>query len=151
MVTTSDVGAGVIWAGTVATYPELLKRRWNVGAGEGSPLPTLEFGSPRWRWIPEMLETYGSPEESPEFYASISPNTYLADLSGPIQLHHGTADTSVPVEYSEMLESQIQVEGMPVELFTYEGDNHNISVNFGSAMARSIRFFDTYVKGVDRE
>jgi dipeptidyl aminopeptidase/acylaminoacyl peptidase len=151
MVTTSDVRAGVIWAGTVATYPELLKRRWNASAGEGSPLPTLESDSPRWRWIPEMLETYGYPEENPAFYASISPNTYLADLSGPIQLHHGTADASVPVEYSEMLGTQTEAAGKPAELFTYEGDNHNISASFGRAMARSIRFFDIHVKETDGE
>ena len=39
---------------------------------------------------------------------------------------------------------------MPVELYIYEGDNHNISVNFATAMARSIQFFDTHVKGTDR-
>jgi dipeptidyl aminopeptidase/acylaminoacyl peptidase len=55
------------------------------------------------------------------------------------------------VEYSERLETQIQAAGKPVELFVYEGDNHNISVNFGRAMARSIQFFDTYVKGAGRE
>jgi dipeptidyl aminopeptidase/acylaminoacyl peptidase len=98
-----------------------------------------------------MLAVHGSPEENPTFYAAISPNTYLSDLSGPVQLHHGTADTSVPVEYSEMLASQIQAVGEPVELFTYQGDNHNISVNFGRAMARTIRFFDQHVKGVDGE
>jgi dipeptidyl aminopeptidase/acylaminoacyl peptidase len=85
--------------------------------------------------------------ENPAFYDAISPNSYLSDLSGPIQLHHGTADTSVPVEYSEALYAQIQAVGLPSELFIYEGDNHNISVNFARAMARSIQFFDTHLKG----
>jgi dipeptidyl aminopeptidase/acylaminoacyl peptidase len=147
MVTTPDVKAGVLWAGTVASFSDLLQRRWGSDADSDSPLPTLAPDSPRWRWVNDMLETQGSPEENPAFYAAISPNTYLADLSGPIQLHHGTADASVPVEYSELLAQQIQAAGGNVELYTYEGDNHNISANFGRAMTRSIRFFDTHVKG----
>jgi dipeptidyl aminopeptidase/acylaminoacyl peptidase len=149
MVTTSDVKAGVIWAGTVASYAELLERRWGLGAGSDNPLPTLEPGSRRWAWVPELLEAYGTPAENPTFYAAISPNSYLADLSGPVQLHHGTADTSVPVAYSEMLHAQIQEAGQPVELFIYARDNHNISANFRRAMARSVVFFDTHVKGLD--
>jgi fermentation-respiration switch protein FrsA (DUF1100 family) len=151
MVTTSDIKAGVIWAGTVASYPELFERRWHSGDGGNQPLPTLDPNSRRWRWLPEMLETYGTPQQNPAFYASISPNSYLNDLSGPIQLHHGTADTSVPVEYSETLQTQIQAVAGPVELYVYKGDNHNISANFSTAMARSVQFFDTYVKGANSE
>ena len=146
MVTTSDIKAGVIWAGMVASYPDLLGRWRRLSDSADNPIPTPAPNSRRGRWRQEMLETYGPPKENPEFWAAISPNSYLSDLSGPIQLHHGTADTSVPVEFSETLQTQIQAVGKPVELFTYEGDNHNISLNFGSAMARSIQFFDTYVK-----
>ena len=92
---------------------------------------------------------YGSPDENPEFWAAISPTSYLADLSGPIQLHHGTADSSVPVEFSETLNDEMEARGLPVELYTYEGDNHNISDSFTPAMQRSIQFFDEYVKGDD--
>jgi dipeptidyl aminopeptidase/acylaminoacyl peptidase len=150
MVTISDIKAAVIWAGTVASYVDLFERRWDLAGGGDNPLPTLEPDSPRWRWVPGMLKTYGSPEENPAFYAAISPNTYLSDLSGPVQLHHGTADTSVPVEYSETLYAQIQAVGKPVELYTYESDNHNLSANFSTAIARSIQFFDTHLKGIER-
>jgi fermentation-respiration switch protein FrsA (DUF1100 family) len=147
MVTTSDIKAGVIWAGVVASYPDLFQR-WHRSDDNGdNPVPTPDSSGRRGRWRRELLETYGSPEENPEFWAAISPNSYLKDLSGPVQLHHGTADTSVPVEFSEALQAQIQAVGKPVELYLYEGDNHNISVNFGTAMQRSIQFFDTYVKG----
>jgi len=62
MVTTSDVKAGVIWAGTVASFPELFKRRWGTDTAGANPLPTLEPNSHRWSWLPAMLETYGTPE-----------------------------------------------------------------------------------------
>jgi dipeptidyl aminopeptidase/acylaminoacyl peptidase len=62
-------------------------------------------------------------------------------------LHHGTSDTSVPIEFSALLYEQIQNVGGDVAYYTYEGDNHNLSVNFSDAMFRSITFFDTYVKG----
>jgi uncharacterized protein len=33
-----------------------------------------------------------------------------------------------------------------VELYLYEGDNHNISHSFSIAMQRTIEFFDRYLK-----
>ena len=87
----------------VASYPDLFER-WRRPDSDGeNPAPTPDPTSRRGRWRRELLETYGSPEENPGFWAAISPNSYLGDLSGPIQLHHGTADSSVPVEFSEIL------------------------------------------------
>ncbi len=145
MVVSPDVKAGVIWAGVVASYPDLLnnwRRRNPTPTGIISPFP----GSRRWR--DELVQNFGSPESNPEFWNSISANSYLSDISGPIQLHHGTADSSVPVAFSLKLEEQILAAGKTVELYTYEGDDHNISQNFSSAMQRSIEFFDKYVKNI---
>jgi len=82
----------------------------------------------------------------PQFWDSISANTYLADLSGPLQLHQGTADTEVPVTFAETLAQGIQAAGKSVELYTYQGDNHDLSKSFDLAMSRTIQFFDTYLK-----
>jgi dipeptidyl aminopeptidase/acylaminoacyl peptidase len=148
MVVTGDIKAGVIWAGVVGSYQDMLERWRRRAAGNDEATSTPDPNSNRRRWRQELVETYGTPEENPEFWNSISPNSFLADLSGPIQLHHGTADESVPVEFSEALYDQIEtVGGETVELYTYEDDNHNISNNFNTAMARSLQFFDTYVKG----
>ncbi|MGZ9221493.1 MAG: alpha/beta hydrolase family protein [Anaerolineales bacterium] len=140
MVVTGDIKAGVIWAGVVASYPDMLTR-WRRGTAS-SPTSTP---SPRsWRY--SLVQEYGSPEENPEFWSSISANSYLSDLSGPIQLHHGTADADVPLEFSELLFYQIIEAEQYVELYKYEGDNHNISNYFSQAMQRTIEFFDRYVK-----
>jgi dipeptidyl aminopeptidase/acylaminoacyl peptidase len=142
MVVSLDVKAGVIWAGVVGSYPDLLTR-WRRSGG---PTPTPGSSSRR-RWRSDWLVAYGTPEENPEFWYTVSANSYLADLSGPVQLHHGTADESVPLEFSEILYQEIQEAGKTVELYTYQGDNHNISNSFGQAMTRTIEFYDSYLKG----
>ncbi|MCP4358775.1 MAG: prolyl oligopeptidase family serine peptidase, partial [Chloroflexi bacterium] len=146
MVTNGDIKAGVIWAGVVASYPDLFER-WRRANRDGNIFPTPDPNSRRGRWRRELFETYGPPDENPEFWWAVSPNSYLNDLSGPIQLHHGTADSSVPVEFSETLYNQMQEVGQSAELYIYEGDNHNISDSFTTAMQRSIQFFDEHVKG----
>ena len=93
-----------------------------------------------------LLDEYGAPAENPEFWASISANSFVSDLSGPVQLHHGTADADVPLLFSELLNDQIAAAGGSVELYTYDGDDHNISASFNAAMQRSIAFFDEHVK-----
>jgi uncharacterized protein len=143
MVVTKDIKAGVIWAGVVASYPDLLSK-WRRGSSlTPSPFPTT---SNRGGWRRGFISQYGTPEENPTFWNSISSNTYLADISGPVQLHHGTADYSVPVEFSEILSDQMIKAGKEVELYTYPGDDHDITANFGTAMQRSVDFFDIYLK-----
>ncbi|HHY58469.1 MAG TPA: alpha/beta fold hydrolase [Chloroflexi bacterium] len=141
MVTDPDIKAGVIWAGVVADYPDLLTK-WR--RSNNTPAPAVTTQARRWRT--QLQEQYGAPEDNPEFYASISANSYLADLSGPIQLHHGTADASVPYEFSATLLAQLEAAGQVGELYTYAGDDHNISQGFSEAMARSLAFFDQHVK-----
>lgn len=142
MVVRDDIKAGVIWAGVVVSYPDLISL-WRRGNG---PTPTPDPNSNRGRWRISLIEQYGYPEENPEFWASISSNSYLDDLSGPIQLHHTTGDATVPYIFSEILADEMTQAGQFVDLNIYDGDDHNISQNFNTAMERSLFFFDEYVK-----
>lgn len=137
MVVSNDIKAGVIWAGVVARYPDLFTR-WNPGVRVTAASP----GS----WVYSLEQAHGSVEQNPAFWNSISANAYLKDLDGPIQLHHGTGDTVVPWEFSEMLYNEMLAADQVVEFYTYEGDNHNISNYFDQAMQRTIEFFDRYLK-----
>ena len=111
--------------------------------------PNSALPTPRFRWRSLWADSYGTPQDNPEFWDTISSNSYLNDLSGPLQLHHGTADETVPLEFSEILHQEIQEAGGSVELYTYPGDNHNISNSFGQAMTRTIEFYDRYLKGIE--
>jgi dipeptidyl aminopeptidase/acylaminoacyl peptidase len=140
MVISKDIKVAVIWAGVVASYPEMLYNWRRTGSFTPSP------SSSGVGWRSGWIETYGTPEQNPTFWASVSANSYLSDLSGPIQLHHGTSDEDVPLDFSIRLAEQIRAVGGDVELYTYEKDNHNISRYFNLAMDRSIQFFDRVLK-----
>lgn len=145
MVVSQEIKAGVIWGGVVVSFEDLFTLWRRSSDDDGStptPDPTRLARSFRNLWF----EQYGSFEENPAFWDSISSNSYVSDLSGPIQLHHGTADSSVPFEFSQILHSEIEAAGLPTELHLYEGDNHNISLQFWTAMERSVAFFDEHVK-----
>jgi len=138
MVISDDIKVGVIWAGVVVSHTDLMTR-WR------RPIPATIPQRVR-RWRQELIDAYGTPDENPAFWASLSANTYLSDLSGPIQLHQGTADADVPLEFTEILNDEMIAAGQPVEIHIYEGDNHNLSINFNTVMARSVEFFDRHLK-----
>jgi len=140
MVISDDVKVGVIWAGVVASYQDLLYN-WRR-TGSFTPSPSSRGIGWRTRWI----EEFGTPEQNPAFWDSVSATSYLTDLSGPIQLHHGTEDEDVPLEFSIRLAELSHTAGQTADLYTYEGDNHNISGNFATAMTRTIEFFDAVLK-----
>lgn len=140
MVISQDIKVGVIWAGVVASYPDLVYNWRRTGSFTPSP------SSSGRGWRSGWLEQYGTPEENPVFWDSVSANSYLADLSGPLQLHHGTEDEDVPLDFSIRLAEQTRAAGKMADLYTYEGDNHNIATNFYTAMGRTIEFFDFILK-----
>jgi len=147
MVVSKDIKAGVIWGGVVGSYEDMMNR-WRRATG--TPNPTIPLPSGARRWRQELVARFGDPAENPEFWKSISATSYLMDISGPLQIHHGQSDTSVPVEFSETLHALMQSAGKSSELFVYPGDDHNISHNLSTALNRSVTFFDTNVKGGDQ-
>lgn len=136
MVADQGIRAGVIWAGVVASYEELF-RSWFR-----SPSPN------RSGWRSSMVEHYSTPDDNPAFWNALSANSFVDELTGPIQIHHGTGDTTVPYSYSVLLDEQIRAVGGDVELYLYERDDHNIAANRDGALALSVVFFNQWVAGL---
>jgi len=139
MVISHAIKAGVIWSGVVGSYSDLL---YNWRRRGPTPTPPPEARGWRAGWINQ----YGTPEQNPGFWNSVSANAYLPDLSGPLQLHHGTADAEVPLAFSEKLAADIQATGGIVDFYTYSGNDHNLAQSFDLAMSRTIKFYDRYLK-----
>ena len=120
MLVDPDLKAGCLWAGVVASY-DVLATDWN--RSPDTPRPALDPLNRR-------------------YLRALSPNAYLEDLNGrPIQLHHGTADEDVPYAFQKALADDLRATGQSVEAYRYEGDNHNLSRNLYTALARSVAFF----------
>lgn len=161
MVVSDEIKAGVIWSGAIAPYPEIISR-WGFGRREGGNDVSAENSIPErngpsdrtvqgWGlsfgdWVEDFTKQYGTPEQNPEFWRTISPNSYLSDLSGPLQIHQGTEDWMVPQEWSEDFIREMDEASMPYEFYIYAGDDHNLSGNYWEAMQRTVAFFDQYVK-----
>jgi uncharacterized protein len=137
MVSGADIKAGVIWAGVVGSYPDLLA----LWERQPSLLPIQAAG-----WRDALLAVVGPPDQNPIFWNAISPTNYLAYLSGPLQLHHSSGDASVPAEFSSRLAQQVQAAGITADYYEYAGDDHSLSLHAATALARSLAFFDYYLK-----
>lgn len=130
LVITKNIKAVVIWSGVVGTYQDLLETyRTKVPW-----LPLMDD--------PALVKNRGLPSTNPEFWNKLDAYNYLKDITAPIQLHHGTADEEVPIEFSIHLKNELEKAGKTVEFYQYPGDKHNLSgANFYTAIQRSIDFF----------
>ncbi len=131
MIINPQIKAGNIWAGVVGPYDLIFSDlpRWGSGAADNDPRA-------------HMLAKYGPPDRNLALYRAISPNAFLPDLKGrPLQLHHGTGDTHVPISFSQALASGLKAAKQPYTLFTYPGDDHNLTRNLSVALKRSVEFF----------
>lgn len=137
MVVGEDVKAGVIWAGMAGSYDELVAL-WEERQRD-LPAQSRQLGN-------ALIAMLGTPAENPLFWDAVLLDQHLADLSGAIQLHHSSTDESIPVTFARALAQQLEAAGQPVEYYEYSGDNHNLTANFDTAIARSLAFFDLYLK-----
>ncbi|MEX1997822.1 MAG: alpha/beta fold hydrolase [Candidatus Andersenbacteria bacterium] len=127
-----DIKASSFWAGVVGSYEDMFETYID-------DIPFLSNDNN------PLVQAHGLPSNNRDFWDKIDPYTYLSDITIPIQLQHGTNDSSVPVELSRSLEEALESAGKDVEYFEYMGDDHNISRNSGVAWQRTIDFFKEHL------
>ncbi|MBP9686287.1 MAG: prolyl oligopeptidase family serine peptidase [Candidatus Doudnabacteria bacterium] len=128
LVVTQGIKAASLWAGVVGSFQDMLETY-------NAKIPFLQ------NLDHELITQNGLPSENPEFWDMLEPYRYLGDITARVQLQHGTADASVPVELSRRLTEELKKIGTPVEYFEYAGDNHNLSKSFTPAWNRTVEFF----------
>ena len=136
MLVEPDVAAGVIWAGAVYSYDDMVRYAiQDPSFRRDEQATTIRRGA-------LLRETYGEPDTTQPFWEAVSLSKNFEFLAALLQLHHALNDGVVNVGYSQDLAAVLEETGKPYEYFTYEGGGHNIeSPYFGDAMQRTIQFF----------
>lgn len=89
-----------------------------------------------------QIETaYGSPEANPQFWSEVSPRTYADRIEVPVLVHHGTADTTCPIEWADATVAALQQAGTDVTYLRYPGEGHAFSAAWADSMATTVTFF----------
>ena len=71
---------------------------------------------------------------------------HLEKISAALILHHGTADASVPFEWSLQLNNRLNALGKDSRLHLYKDNDHELSLNDQKTLAieRDVTFFNQH-------
>lgn len=75
---------------------------------------------------------------------------YFVDITASMQLHQGTADEAVPIEWSNEFYGEMKGLGKEIEYFKYEGDEHYLQGGWDQAAERSLEFYKSKVSKVSK-
>lgn len=71
---------------------------------------------------------------------------YLDRIKAPIQIHQGTGDDAVRVEWTSAFVKQLKSLNIEVDYFQYPGADHNLTPGWNTVVARDLAFFRKHLK-----
>ncbi len=72
-----------------------------------------------------------------DFWVSATKTPQAEGITTPYQIHHGGADTTVPIIYDQRLDSLLQARGVEQQMFVYPGYSHT-DITFDTTMLRRV-------------
>ena len=98
------------------------------------------------QWTLDDAVIYGSPNDNPDGYRMVSPFYFLDLVSMPVQIHHGSLDGTLPVQWSRDLAADLELLGKTVEYYEYpEGEHSFFDADYDLFLQRNLTFFSTYL------
>jgi dipeptidyl aminopeptidase/acylaminoacyl peptidase len=141
-----SMGGGVVY-NTLVVEPGLVDAAVVFAPVSSRPEENIDqFQRPNGDPIVAEIETeHGTPEENPKFWREASPLTYVDRVTEPLLIHHGTADDTCPLAWSERTAAAFEKAGKDVELVKYEGEGHTFAPQWPASMDRTMAFFDRHL------
>ena len=153
------IKAAVLYSPVSADFADVINR-WGPGCFGDIAQGELILGCNSSDIIPEnlpreMQEAYRFAASDADMLRETSPYYHLDYVNVPLQIHYGTEDgtylSGTPPQWSVKLTQALRDAGKQAELYQYEGEGHSfIGQPWFDFMARTLRFFDQYVKNSSR-
>ncbi len=143
LVINHDFQAAVLMAGVVGSYSDLINW-WNARVATGVLTTPNDIETDQ--LVNQMVALHGTPDSNPGFWNPIDPTQFVSDVSVPVLIQVGTADTVVPPSFSQEFTARLQSAGKSATLHVYPGADHNLSPDTAAAIQEAIAFFDQALK-----
>lgn len=141
-----SMGGGVAWR-IATTQSDLVDAYVQFAPVSADERDNFEKWTKRNTETAQQIESlHGTPTENPTFWDNISPIHFFRNISAPILIHHGTADDSVPLAWSQRAAEVLQREGKDSTLEVYPNEPHEFIDAWPTVMQRTTTFFDKHVK-----
>ncbi|HEY9565840.1 MAG TPA: alpha/beta fold hydrolase, partial [Nocardioides sp.] len=135
-----SMGGGVVY-NALAVSPGLVDAAVVFAPVSSDMVDNFErWGRPNAPLARRIIEEYGEPADEPEFWAGLSARTYFERVSEPVMIHHGTADDSCPIAWSEETVAALEAEGKDVTYHVYQDEQHAFGPQWPLSMERTVAF-----------
>ena len=90
-----------------------------------------------------VAQEYGLPGEkgSAKFWRQISARTYFDRITEPVQVVHGTSDSTCPPPWARASYRALKEAGVDARLVWFQGEEHAFGPQFFDAMVTTTRYF----------
>lgn len=131
------VDAGVVWAPVSSDVRDNFERWIRPDPGRAGIAQ-------------EIIRRYGDPgSRRPavrRFWRGASPRTYVDRITEPVMVHHGTADDTCPIRWSNATVRAMRVAGVEVDYRVYDREGHAFGPQFLTSMERTDRFLRRHLR-----
>ena len=126
---TGDEIPTTLWAPVTATFPYSILFYTNESPDEG-------------KYIRSELSKFEDLYDASLFSFTNFPER----INAPLQIHQGTADDAIPVEWTESFVAKMRAIEKEVEYFEYPGADHNLRPDWDRVVIRDIDFFKSFIQ-----
>jgi dipeptidyl aminopeptidase/acylaminoacyl peptidase len=125
------VGAASVWAAVSSREDENFDHFIRDDPGDRQDL------------VRYVADEYGLPGDpgSAKFWRQISARTYFDRITEPVQVVHGTSDSTCPPPWARASYRALNEAGVDARLVWFRGEEHAFGPRFFDAMATTTRFF----------